>query len=53
MSWCVVPVLWDAKEENIVNNESSEIIRIFNDASRLSLRDTPCGGHVPRLMCQG
>lgn len=25
-----VPVLWDSKEETIVNNESSEIIRIFN-----------------------
>lgn len=27
-----VPVLWDKKEETIVNNESSEIIRIFNTA---------------------
>ena len=27
-----VPVLWDKKTEKIVNNESSEIIRIFNDA---------------------
>lgn len=27
-----VPVLWDKKEEKIVNNESSEIIRIFNSA---------------------
>ena len=26
-----VPVLWDTKHETIVNNESSEIIRIFND----------------------
>ncbi|KAI8618626.1 glutathione S-transferase omega-like 2 [Chytriomyces sp. MP71] len=25
-----VPVLWDTKEQTIVNNESSEIIRIFN-----------------------
>ncbi|KAI9347340.1 glutathione S-transferase, partial [Obelidium mucronatum] len=25
-----VPVLWDKKEQTIVNNESSEIIRIFN-----------------------
>lgn len=25
-----VPVLWDKKEKTIVNNESSEIIRIFN-----------------------
>ncbi|KAK9367188.1 glutathione S-transferase [Lipomyces kononenkoae] len=27
-----VPVLWDLKHETIVNNESSEIIRIFNTA---------------------
>ncbi|MCW9031782.1 MAG: glutathione S-transferase family protein [Gammaproteobacteria bacterium] len=27
-----VPVLWDKKEETIVNNESSDIIRIFNSA---------------------
>ena len=27
-----VPVLWDTKHETIVNNESSEIIRIFNTA---------------------
>jgi glutathionyl-hydroquinone reductase len=25
-----VPVLWDNKEQTIVNNESSEIIRMFN-----------------------
>ena len=27
-----VPVLWDSRRETIVNNESSEIIRMFNDA---------------------
>lgn len=27
-----VPVLWDKKERTIINNESSEIIRIFNSA---------------------
>jgi putative glutathione S-transferase len=27
-----VPVLWDKKNHTIVNNESSEIIRIFNTA---------------------
>lgn len=27
-----VPVLWDKRYQTIVNNESSEIIRIFNDA---------------------
>lgn len=27
-----VPILWDRKTESIVNNESSEIIRIFNTA---------------------
>ena len=27
-----VPVLWDKKEDTIINNESSEIIRMFNSA---------------------
>ncbi|MFP3526736.1 glutathione S-transferase family protein, partial [Pantoea sp. SIMBA_072] len=27
-----VPVLWDKKNQTIVNNESAEIIRIFNSA---------------------
>lgn len=27
-----VPVLWDIKTKKIVNNESSEIIRILNNA---------------------
>ncbi|GGJ84491.1 glutathione S-transferase family protein [Pseudomonas matsuisoli] len=27
-----VPVLWDRKEQRIVNNESSDILRIFNEA---------------------
>lgn len=27
-----VPILWDKKLHTIVNNESSEIIRIFNSA---------------------
>lgn len=27
-----VPVLWDKKNQTIVNNESSEIIRMFNTA---------------------
>ena len=31
-----VPVLWDKKENTIVNNESSEIMRMFN---RLALLD--------------
>jgi hypothetical protein len=26
-----VPVLWDLKKETIVNNESAEIVRIFNE----------------------
>ena len=29
---CTVPVLWDKKNRTIVNNESSEIIRMFNSA---------------------
>ena len=32
MTRFTVPVLWDTKHETIVNNESSEIIRIFNTA---------------------
>lgn len=27
-----MPILWDKKTETIVNNESSEIIRMFNTA---------------------
>ena len=27
-----MPLLWDKKSEKVVNNESSEIIRIFNTA---------------------
>jgi len=27
-----VPVLWDKKQRTVVNNESAEIIRIFNSA---------------------
>lgn len=27
-----MPVLWDKKERTIVNNESSEIVRMFNSA---------------------
>jgi putative glutathione S-transferase len=29
---CTVPVLWDKKERTIVNNESSEILRMFKSA---------------------
>jgi glutathionyl-hydroquinone reductase len=36
-----VPVLWDKKQHTIVNNESSEIIRIFNsEFNGLSFRRT-------------
>ena len=34
-----VPVLWDKKEETIVNNESSEIIRILNSAFNHLIED--------------
>lgn len=40
-----VPVLWDKKNKVIVNNESSEILRMFNgDFAKLvgSDKDTPC-----------
>ena len=29
---CTVPILWDIERKTIVNNESSEIIRMFNSA---------------------
>jgi len=35
-----VPVLWDKKEKRIVNNESSEIIRIFNSSFNALIDDT-------------
>ena len=35
-----VPVLWDKKENTIVNNESSEIIRMFNTAFKNLTGDT-------------
>ncbi len=35
-----VPVLWDKKEKTIVNNESSEIIRIFNSSFNSLIDDT-------------
>ena len=33
-----VPMLWDTKEETIVNNELAEILRIFNTAFSVCLR---------------
>ncbi len=50
-----VPVLWDKKEKRIVNNESSEIIRIFNSAfdeltgNRLDLYPEPLRPTVEAL----
>jgi putative glutathione S-transferase len=38
-----VPVLWDAKEERIVNNESSEIIRMMGDPDSLGGLGTSSG----------
>ncbi|GAB4349525.1 MAG: glutathione S-transferase family protein [Gammaproteobacteria bacterium] len=36
-----VPVLWDKERETIVNNESSEIIRMFNDGFGAIAREAP------------
>ncbi|MDP7667805.1 MAG: glutathione S-transferase family protein [Rhodospirillales bacterium] len=36
-----VPVLWDKRRETIVSNESSEIIRMFNDAFTAFAHETP------------
>lgn len=50
-----VPVLWDRQAGCIVNNESAEIIRIFNEAfdeltgSRLDLYPTPLRAEIDRL----
>ncbi|AWK89391.1 glutathione S-transferase family protein [Azospirillum thermophilum] len=49
-----VPVLWDRKEGRIVNNESADIIRIFNDAfdpltgNRLDLYPEPLRDEIDR-----
>ena len=32
-----VPVLWDSKEEKIINNESLEIIKMFDDVFRKNI----------------
>lgn len=50
-----VPVLWDTHEQRIVNNESAEIIRIFNSAfdeltgSRLDLCPEPLRAEIDSL----
>ncbi|MDN7142730.1 glutathione S-transferase family protein [Pseudomonas sp. JQ170] len=50
-----VPVLWDKQEQRIVNNESAEIIRIFNRAfndltsNTLDLYPEPLQAEIDRL----
>ncbi len=50
-----VPLLWDRKQQRIVNNESSELIRIFNRAfdhltgSSLDLYPQPLRGEIDAL----
>lgn len=50
-----VPVLWDKQEQRIVNNESAEIIRIFNHAfddltgNRLDLYPEPLRAEIDAL----
>lgn len=50
-----VPVLWDKQEQRIVNNESSQIIRIFNSAfdgltgNRLDLYPEPLRAKIDAL----
>jgi len=36
-----VPVLWDTKTKTIVNNESSEILRMFNESFNEGIAKTP------------
>ena len=45
---CTVPVLWDRATGRIVNNESAEIIRIFNSAFD-GLGATPGDFYPPAL----
>lgn len=50
-----VPVLWDKQEQRIINNESSELIRIFNSAfdgltgSKLDLYPEPLRAEIDSL----
>lgn len=50
-----VPVLWDKKAKGIVNNESSEIIRIFNESfddltdSDIDLYPAPLRGEIDTI----
>ena len=51
-----VPTLWDKKKETIVNNESSEIIRMFYSAfdgllpSNLREENRPGGGYLAKAL---
>ncbi len=50
-----VPVLWDKKQQTIINNESSEIIRIFNSAfnhmtsNKLDFYPEPLRGEIDNI----
>eukprot|EP01133_Synstelium_polycarpum_P000198 gene198-238_t len=49
---CTVPVFWDTKTKTIVNNESSEIIKIFNSAFDEFLTDSPAVDLYPESLRQ-
>ncbi len=46
-----VPVLWDIEEKKIINNESSQILRIFNDDLR-QVHESPINLYPERLKRQ-
>jgi putative glutathione S-transferase len=47
-----VPVLWDSQTKKIVNNESSEIIRMFNTEFNAFAKVRPCTSALCVVQCR-